>query len=82
MTGVLAPVFDNVCYIADHEPPSQEDSEWLASTCSAALSQLVNLFSHFFSKINFLLPEYLVLLTRCILQDNKVGQVILFCLTS
>ena len=61
-----------MCYIADHDPPSQEDSEWLASTCNAALSHLVNLFAFFFSKINFLLSEFLVQLTHCILQDNKV----------
>eukprot|EP01119_Soliformovum_irregulare_P013394 TRINITY_DN3553_c0_g1_i7.p1 TRINITY_DN3553_c0_g1~~TRINITY_DN3553_c0_g1_i7.p1 ORF type:complete len:1701 (-),score=587.09 TRINITY_DN3553_c0_g1_i7:49-5151(-) len=68
--GVLLPMFDNVQYASKSEI-LQEDNEWLTTTCLPALNTLVDLFSNYFGKINFLLNDMLSLLSSCILQDNE-----------
>ena len=71
--GVLLPIFDNVQYITSVEGKEKsEDKEWLTSTCLSALSHVMSLFSHFFVIVSHLLHDCLILLVRCILQNNEV----------
>ncbi len=63
-SGVLRPIFDNA---RQHGVLSAADNEWLSSTCLPAFQYLVKLFRHFFTRVSFLLPEYLSLLAGCIM---------------
>lgn len=41
---------------------------WLRTTCHAALSSLIELFSHSYATVNFMLPEVLNLVCSCVMQ--------------
>jgi hypothetical protein len=47
---------------------TQQDNVWIATTCLNATQSLVDLLSHFFNKISFLLDEVLSLLASFVLQ--------------
>eukprot|EP01097_Dermamoeba_algensis_P006564 TRINITY_DN4101_c0_g1_i2.p1 TRINITY_DN4101_c0_g1~~TRINITY_DN4101_c0_g1_i2.p1 ORF type:complete len:1325 (+),score=338.62 TRINITY_DN4101_c0_g1_i2:566-3976(+) len=64
--GVLLPIFENVGYIQ-----TNQQDDWLDTTCCPALHSLVDLFSQFFTIVSFLLKDLLNLLATCILQDNE-----------
>ncbi len=50
-------------------PGGDEGSDaWLRTTCHAALSSLIELFSHSYSTVNFMLPEVLNLVCSCVMQ--------------
>ncbi len=67
-SGVLRPIFDNA---KQHTVLSAADNEWLSSTCLKAFQYLVSIYRSFFSRIAFLLPEYLELLCSCVMVDNN-----------
>jgi len=48
----------------------EEMSVWLSTTMIQALRNLVDLWTHFFSELERLLPELLELLSACICQEN------------
>lgn len=62
--GVLLPIFDNVTALSEGD--AVDDNEWLTTTCLPALNAVVDLFSHFFSLISFLLDELFLLLVTCV----------------
>ena len=66
--GVILPIFIGVRVIAHERSPVSEDRVWIATTCLNATQSLVDLISHFFDQIAFLLDEVLALLASFILQ--------------
>ena len=62
--GVLLPIFDTVTSLSEGD--AVEDNEWLTTTCLNALNSLVDIFSHFFSLISFLIDELFFLLVTCV----------------
>jgi len=48
----------------------QQDNVWIATTCLNATQSLVDLLSHFFDKISFLIDEVLTLLASFVLQGT------------
>jgi len=67
--GVLLPIFDNVNN-AGESHLLKEDNEWL-NTCMSSIRSLVELFTYFFNDIAFMLDDFLVLFTRCVLQESE-----------
>eukprot|EP00301_Raphidiophrys_heterophryoidea_P007204 c12820_g2_i2.p1 GENE.c12820_g2_i2~~c12820_g2_i2.p1 ORF type:complete len:2623 (+),score=547.95 c12820_g2_i2:972-8840(+) len=67
--GVLYPIFDELEFLncGLDEASQEKDRVWLQTTCFAALRSLVGLFNAFFPVLSFLLPEFLNLLTKCVL---------------
>ena len=51
--------------------PVSGTSSWLATTCLAALSTLVELFSRFYSTVESLLPDLLELINSCVDQVRR-----------
>lgn len=68
--GVILPIFIGVRVIAHEKSPVNEDNVWIATTCLNATQSLVDLLSHFFNKISFLLDEVLSLLASFVLQET------------
>jgi brefeldin A-inhibited guanine nucleotide-exchange protein len=52
--------------VANHE----ELSVWLSTTMVHALRQMINLFTHFFESLEYMLDRFLDLLILCICQEN------------
>ena len=69
--GVLGPIFDNA---RQHTAVSAADNEWLSTTALKAFQYLVSVFHLFFSRISFLLPEYLELLSGCVDGNETLAQ--------
>ena len=67
-SGVLRPIFDNA---RQHTVLSAADNEWLSTTCLKAFQYLVTIFTTFFDRLSFLLPEYLELLCSCVMVDGN-----------
>eukprot|EP00741_Cyanophora_paradoxa_P005196 tig00000852_g5036.t1 len=75
--GVLIPIFDDVRHPrppAAGAPP-REDTEWVKTTCFAALQALTELFGLFFDVLGrppcTLLHELLDLLKACVVQESE-----------
>jgi brefeldin A-inhibited guanine nucleotide-exchange protein len=69
--GVILPIFIGVRVIAHEKSPvNEQDNVWIATTCLNATQSLVDLLTHFFNKISFLLDEVLSLLASFVLQET------------
>lgn len=55
----------------NHEAVNQEElSVWLSTTLIQALRNMISLFTHFFSSLEYMLDRFLDLLALCICQEN------------
>jgi len=68
--GVILPIFIGARVIAHEKSSVNEDNVWIATTCLNATQSLVDLLSHFFDKISFLIDEVLTLLASFVLQET------------
>lgn len=71
--GVLFPIFDDLKLSKQEHTKfaNREDmSVWLSTTLIQALRQFVDLFSHYFESLSFLLDGMLDLMTACMIQGN------------
>lgn len=67
MQGVVLPVFQHVrhdTYL------TREDEEWLETTCFGCLYGIVELFSHYFQRIQHLIPDVLSLVLDLMRQST------------
>eukprot|EP00211_Chloroparvula_japonica_P000492 CAMPEP_0119126116 /NCGR_PEP_ID=MMETSP1310-20130426/5159_1 /TAXON_ID=464262 /ORGANISM="Genus nov. species nov., Strain RCC2339" /LENGTH=1764 /DNA_ID=CAMNT_0007116253 /DNA_START=14 /DNA_END=5308 /DNA_ORIENTATION=- len=85
--GVILPIFHRVRNVPDGPADSKavrREQDWISSTCFNALSRLTGLFTVYFARHHFLLHDYLILFSSCILHDNedlaKTGSYNLFTL--
>ena len=74
--GVLLPIFENVRHLNNQQLLPEVctcvlnlwDDEWLTTTCLNAMDSFIALFSHYFSRLSFLLSDLVALLDNCIVQ--------------
>jgi brefeldin A-inhibited guanine nucleotide-exchange protein len=73
--GILFPIFDDMkqpAGVLNSKFSNKEDlSVWLSTTLIQALRQFVDLFTHYYSTLGFLLKEMFNLLKVCILHENE-----------
>ena len=72
--GALFPIFDDLRITGKDRSSiaSKEDiSVWLSTTLIQALRQLIDLFTFYFTDINFLLEEILEIIIICITQESE-----------
>eukprot|EP01122_Echinamoeba_exundans_P013318 TRINITY_DN5797_c0_g2_i1.p1 TRINITY_DN5797_c0_g2~~TRINITY_DN5797_c0_g2_i1.p1 ORF type:complete len:1689 (+),score=265.24 TRINITY_DN5797_c0_g2_i1:643-5067(+) len=67
---VLLPIFDGVLTQARSED-NLSDSEWLLTTCLKASHAVLNVYSHFYDSISFLLSDLLRLIHSFVVQENE-----------
>jgi hypothetical protein len=67
---VLLPMFDGVLTQARSED-NLSDSEWLLTTCLKASHAVLNIYSHYYDSVSFLLEDLLRLIHAFIIQENE-----------
>jgi brefeldin A-inhibited guanine nucleotide-exchange protein len=71
VNGVLFPIFDDLKTDREHSKSAtnkEEFSVWLSTTLIQALRQFIDLFTHYFETLSFLLDGVLDLLSICMTQ--------------
>ncbi|KAJ3359472.1 guanine nucleotide exchange protein for ADP-robosylation factor [Kappamyces sp. JEL0680] len=76
--GVLFPIFDDMKQSSSNTNAlnskfanKEELAVWLSTTLIAAIRQFVDLFTHFYQTIGFMLPSMLDLLRTCLVHENE-----------